>query len=111
MSLTEEHVSPDGILRFVVLREDEDLSLGFSGYNWHTHADLLVGPYGASEEEAAARFVEDLLSDQLVIAMSRIGGVVKDVWITDDPTSELKYEPEGENTVFRYWSGRSWQAS
>jgi hypothetical protein len=111
MSLTAEHISPDGILRFVVFREDEDLSLGFSGYDWHTHAELLVGPYGASEEEAAGRFVEDLLNDKLVIAISSIGGVVKDVWITDDPGSERSYEPEEENTVLRYWSGRSWQAS
>jgi hypothetical protein len=111
MSLTAEHVSPDGILRFIVLREGSDITLGFSGYEWHTHAELLVGPYGESEEEAAASFVDDLLSDKLVIVVSSIGGVVKDVWITDDPASELSYAPAEESTLLRYWSGRAWQAS
>ena len=110
MTLNAEYLSPDGILRFIVWRDDNDVSLGFAGYSWHTHADLLVGAYGASEQIAVARFVEDLLSDRAIIAVSRAEGVTRDVWIADDPILELRYKPEEEDIVFRYWSGRRWQA-
>jgi hypothetical protein len=81
------------------------------GYAWHTHADILEASSGAPEQEAIARFVEDLLNDRSVIAVSCVGGVVQDVWMTDDPASKLRYKPEGEEIEFRYWSGRPWQAS
>ncbi|MBA3766558.1 MAG: hypothetical protein H0W99_06145 [Acidobacteria bacterium] len=48
---------------------------------------------------------------QLVIAVSMSEGVVQDVWITDDPASDLRYSPKEEDIRFRYWSGRAWQAS
>lgn len=106
-----EHISPDGMLCFVIEQDADDVSLGFSGFSWHTHADILVGTYGATEREAVARFVEGLLKDRMVIALTRVGGVIQDVWITDDPVSELRYKPEEEEIEFRYWSGRPWQAS
>jgi hypothetical protein len=110
MNLSTEHISPDGLLRFVIERDEDDVSLGFSGFSWHTHADLLVGAYGATEQEAVARFVEELLNDRMVIALTRVGGVVQDVSITYDPVVELRYKPEEEDIEFRYWSGRRWQA-
>jgi len=106
-----EHISPDGTLRFIICREDNDVSLGFAGHPWHTHADLLVGTYGESEAIAIDHFVEDLLNDRSIIAVSRIGGVIQDVWITGEPLSELRYKAEDEDIEFRYWSGRAWQAS
>jgi hypothetical protein len=111
MNLVAEHISPDGTFRFIIRRDDEDLSLGFSGYVWHTHADLLAEASGAPEPVAVARFVEDLINDRTVIAVSRVGGVIRDAWVTDDPISELRYKPEEEDIEFRYWSGRRWQAS
>lgn len=39
---THEYVSPDGQLRFVIRASDDGLMLGFDGYPWHTHADLLA---------------------------------------------------------------------
>ncbi len=111
MATEAEYISPDGSLRFIVDREGDDVSLGFAGYEWHTHADLLVGSFGLSEQEAVARFVEDLLGDRSVIAVSRVRGVIQDVSITDDPASELRYKPEEEEIEFRHWSGRAWQAS
>jgi len=111
MSLPVEHISPDGMLRFVIERDDDDVSLGFSGFSWHTHADLLRGTYGATEQEAVVRFVEELLNDRMVVALTRIGGVIQDVWVTDDPASELRYKPEEEDIEFRYWSGCPWQDS
>jgi len=106
-----EYVSPDGLLRFIVVRADDDTSLGFAGHEWHTHGDLIAGSFGVTEREAIARFVEDLLGDRSVIAVSRVGGGIRNVWVTDDPASELRYKPAEEEVEFRYWSGRPWQAS
>lgn len=111
MSSKAEYVSPDGLLRFIIEREDDDVTLGFGGYGWHTHGDVLAGAMGVSEEEAVALFVEDLLEDRAVIAVSRIGGVIQDVSVTDDPASELRYKADEEEIDFRYWSGSAWQAS
>lgn len=110
MNQAAEHISPDGILRFIIERDDTDVSLGFAGHAWHTHADILAAAVGAPEQEAVDSFVEDLLNDRSVIAVSRVGGVIQDVWVTDDPVSELRYQSEGEDIEFRYWSGRPWQA-
>lgn len=111
MNPVTEHISPDGLLRFVIERDGDDLSLGFAGYPWHTHADILAASFGVPEQVAIARFVEDLLNDRSVVALSLVGGKVQDVWITDDPVSDLRYKPEEESIEFRYWSGHPWQAS
>ena len=64
----EEHVSPDGTLRLVVVRDDEgDGTLGFAGFRWHTHGDALAASYpfdnssGLTPESAARRFVQDVM--------------------------------------------------
>jgi hypothetical protein len=111
MNQKEEHVSPDGILRFVIRRDDEDVSLGFTGYSWHTHADVLAATYQTTADAAVTDFVEALLNDRSIIAVSKVAGIIQDVWITDDPDSDLRYKPEAEEIEFRYWSGQPWQAS
>jgi hypothetical protein len=111
MTLDAAHVSPDGILRFVIMRDDDNVSLGFDGYVWHTHSDLLAVSYGVSEQTAVARFVEDLLNDRVIIVVSRVAGSIRDVWVTDDPASELLYKTEEEDIEFRFWSGRPWRAN
>ncbi len=55
--------------------------------------------------------MEDLIDDRAIIAVSRVGGKIHDVWITDDPLSEMRYKPEEEDIKFRHWSGRPWHAS
>ena len=111
MNPEAEHISPDGLLRFIIAQDNDDVSLGFAGYAWHTHADLLAASFGLPEREAIERFVADLITDRSVIAVSRVGGVIQDVWITDDPASELRYKPEDEEIEFRYWHGQPWQDS
>lgn len=106
-----EYISPDGLLRFIIDRDDGDVYLGFAEYGWHTHADLLTKYFGESEEEAIVRFVKDLLTDRSVIAVSRVGEIIQDVWVTDDPVSDLRYKREDEEIEFRYWSGRPGKAS
>jgi hypothetical protein len=108
MKAMREYVSPDGQLRFVVDRGEQDVSLGFEGFRWHTHASVLASAFDTSEELAVNRFVSDLLRDHCIIAVSRIGGTIGDVWITADPQSDLRYKSDDEVLEFRYWSGRRW---
>jgi hypothetical protein len=109
MKPTKEYVSPDDQLRFVVDYEEQDVSLGFEGFPWHTHASVLASELGTSEELAVRRFVRDLLSDRSIIVVSRIGGTIRDVWITADPQSDLFYKSDDEVLEFRYWSGGQWK--
>jgi hypothetical protein len=74
------------------------------------HGDLLVGSYGASQTEAVATFVAQILSDRLVIAVYSRSGAVKDVQVTEDPTAEHRYATTGEQVSLRFSSGRAWHA-
>jgi hypothetical protein len=109
MKSTREYVSPDNQLRFVVDVDEQDVSLGFEGFPWHTHANVLTSEFGTSEERTVNRYVRDLLSDRSILAVSRIGGTISDVWITADPQSDLRYKSDDEVLEFRYWSGRQWK--
>ncbi len=111
MSSARDYVSPDGRLRFTVHSDaDGDVTLGFEVFPWHTHADLLAGA-GATESDAVEQFVQELLGNRSVIAISRIGGEVRDVWITYDPASESRYLSEGESVELRYWDGSTWSGT
>jgi hypothetical protein len=105
----EEYVSPDGRLRFLVIAcPDGDLALGFDGYPWHTHADILAEGSGLARADAARHFVDDLLSDKSVIAVWGVPGKVQDVWVSEDPARAAAY-PRGDEIIeLRYWSGRPW---
>src|SRR5215471_8433301 len=61
--------------------------VAFEGYEWHTHVDLLVGTYGATEAEAIRNFVGEVLSDRLPIAVCSRDGSVHDIRISDDPAT------------------------
>ena len=105
MEILEQHLSPDGMLTFIVGREDGEVCLGFEGYPWHTHPDLLAAD-GVSPEAATRQFVDALLAGRTVIVVSRAGSTVRDVWITDDAESELKNKMPDETLEFRYWDGQ-----
>lgn len=110
-TVLEEHVSPDGQLRFVVVAHpDGDVSLGFDGFSWHTHADILAALSDQSEESAVRLFVSDLLNDRSAIALWGVPGEVRDVWISSDPDRDSCYPIEGETIELRYWSGRPWRS-
>jgi hypothetical protein len=111
LNIIGEHVSPDDRLRFVVERDGQYISLGFEGFSWHTHADMLASAFGTSEALAVERFVDDLLGDRCIIAVSRIAGTIRDVWITTDPQSDLHYASDDEVLEFRYWSGAPWKSA
>lgn len=105
----EEHVSPDGRLRFLVVADPHgDLTLGFDGFPWHTHADILASSSGMAEAEAVRRYVDDLLADKAVVALWGGAGEIRDAWISEDPARDASYPMEGEVIHLRYWSGRPW---
>lgn len=106
MMIVEQHDSPDGILRLVVIREDNgDMSIGFSGCSWHTHGDILSAESGKTESDAIREFVDGIVADAAVLAVSRMDGDLRDVWPTDDPLAEVDYQHEKETLEFRRWSG------
>src|SRR5215212_9217717 len=109
MRVIREYVSPDNQLRFVIGHDEQDVSLGFEGFPWHTHADVLASALVTSEKLAVNRFVSDLLSDRCIIVVSRISGRIRDVWITADPLSDLRYKHDDEVLELRYWSGAQWK--
>src|SRR5207237_1670050 len=103
MPITHECVSPDGLLRFIVIEDDGgDVSLGFA---WHTHADILAALSKTSESEADDEFVRDLLENRAIIAVSRVKGEIRNVWVTDDPASEFHDLLPDESVELRYWDG------
>lgn len=105
MEVIEEHCTPDGVYRFVVERSDDgDLCLGFDGFPWHTHGDILASLSGLSVEDAVRQYIGDLLAGRSYIGIARVGDRVLDVWVTDDPRPD-KYKPDDETMDFRRWDG------
>jgi hypothetical protein len=77
MAIVERHLSADGLLQLIVdLADDGDWSVGFEGYAWHTHGDMLTHDYGGSPESAVRAFVSDILTSQRVIVISRLDGLL-----------------------------------
>lgn len=103
------HVSPDGLLRLVVRAAEGDVTIGFEGFSWHTHADILAAVHGMSQEAAVAHQVQQLLDNKQVIVISRRGEKVLDAWVTDDPEQELRHDSEEEQLECRYWDGTAWR--
>jgi hypothetical protein len=119
MDVIEQHISVDGLLKFVACRDDDgDMTLGFAvacreedndttlRFYGHTHADILASLSGLPEAGAVRCYIDDILEDRAVIAISRTGDGIRDMWVSDDPASELRYKPKEETIEFRYWSGQ-----
>lgn len=104
------HVSPDGLLTFaVVVDEAGNVSLGFEGHPWHTHADILAEIRGTTQEVAVAQFLDELLGNRAVIATATIAGRIADVWVSDDPAKPDPHKPDDEVIAFRFWDGTPWR--
>src|SRR5437762_10497790 len=107
----DEYRSPDGTLTLVIVRYDDDITIRFDGFEWHTHGDVLAASYqlatspGLTPEGATHRFVADVVSNRAIIAVVRSGNRIRDVWVTDDIDKELQYKQADEEIEFRYWDG------
>ncbi len=109
MTIIEEHASNDGLLKFIVCRADDgDVAINFEGFAWHTHthADVLASSSGLSKPDAMRRFIDDMLEDRAISAVSRVDGVAGDVCITEDPAFERLYPSRDETIEFRSWSSK-----
>ena len=56
------------------------------------------------------QFVDALLSNRAVIAISTVAGRIADVWVSDDPTKPDPYKPDDEVIAFRFWDGTPWRS-
>lgn len=66
---------------------------------------MLAARSSVSPEDATKRFVADLISNKLIIAVAKVSGTIRDIWITDDPANDLRYCPPEETIEFRLWDG------
>lgn len=102
--IVEEHLSPDGLLRLVVMQyEDGGVYIGFDGYPWHTHGDSEAAVNALTPTEAIRLLLERITNNELLLAVSRVGGVIRDIWPTGDPGRDLKDMPSDESIEFRWW--------
>src|SRR4029077_10418213 len=85
MDVVEQHISVDGLLKFVACRDDNgDMTPGFAvvcreGDNditllfyRHTHADILASLSGLPEAVAVRCYIDGILEDRAVIGVARI---------------------------------------
>lgn len=80
------HVSPDGFLRLVIRAAEGDVTIGFEGFSWHTHADILAAVYGMSQEAAVAHQVQQLLDTAGVL--HNVGNALNSVNVSARLTTE-----------------------
>ena len=98
-------VTPDRLLRLIVRAADNGLTLGFDGFPWHTHSAVLGAPVTAYPEAAVEQWVHDLIAGKRIIALSKVRGVIQDVWVTDNPAKERRFTAADETIEFRLWDG------
>lgn len=114
---TERFVTPDGEIELVVVRESGDITLGFAGFPWHTHGDVLVGEYALAgltiegPEQAVERFLYDLTTNVAPISILRKCGSITDIWATVEYPEPDKYLAPDESVEIRYWNGGASNAS
>lgn len=100
--LPKAYETPNGRLRFVVVVDsDGDVTLGFDGHRWQTHADVLT----ELASRNATKAVRNSLDDRSVIALLSIKGCLADVWVTNDPAQDARNVQDAESVEFRSWSG------
>ena len=102
LQIDAEYVSKDGSLRLLVGHDpDGDIAIGFGGFQWHTHGDILASPSGLPVDQAVERYVGDILSNRALIAIARVGEGIQDIWVTDDPASCFELKSTNERLEFR----------
>lgn len=107
--IIERHVSPDGVLTFVVERLDDGvILLGFEGCEWHTHPNLLDREDGDTYETATRAYIDRLLRGVSIVGVRRKDGGIVDAWIMEDPAFEADMFRECETLETRHWDGSPW---
>lgn len=109
MNIIEEHTTPDGLLRLLVVRSDDgDIAIGFDSLPWHTHPSIVAALLGLAENEALRTYIDEVITGRRKIAVIRAAGRIQDAWILDDPEYIVrykKYAPDTESVELRCWDG------
>src|SRR4051812_11842874 len=113
MAIIERHTSPDDSMVLLVDLTGGDWTIGFDGFAWHTHGDILdAWGYEGAPEARMRAFVDDIVQSRRVIALVRIDGNVREIRVpadlADRPLSKSfgKYAAPNETAEFRYWNGQ-----
>ena len=111
MAIVERHETVDRSLRLIVDLTDGDWSIGFDGFPWHTHGDILEAwGYCGTPEVMVRSFVQDIISSRKPICVYRTDGRITDVVILSDydfmSETPSNFSPLDETIETRYWDGR-----
>lgn len=101
---------PDVPLNLIFSKPDGDLTVGFEGYEWHTHGSILRAEYEVeSDEVALGHFINDLYAGRLEVVLIRTEGSITDAWMTSRKDSATYQDPHsfslgpGERLEVRGW--------
>ena len=97
---------PSGL---VISTARNDLTIGFR--DWHTHGDVLTAYNCGSPLDCTVAFVEWILTDEVLIAISIVNGGFRDAWVTDDPEEDRRYVQPNEQLLIGSWSELASSAS
>jgi hypothetical protein len=113
VAIVEQHLSPDRELNLVVDLTNDDWTIGFEGYPYHTHADLLSSSgYHGRPKEAVRDFVDDILASRRAIVIWRVNGRIRDCDVPEEVDWKrlddglAKYGVPGETFEVRFWNGQ-----
>lgn len=100
---------PGTSLRLLVARGEDGYFIGFEGYEWHTHGDLLVEK-DETEEEAVGNFLQEIVLGKRPIVIDKKGGTIRDVSVDlpfDSPNhtdpADNPYLEADESVEVRRW--------
>lgn len=115
MPIVERHKSSSELPDLIVEVDGEDWMVGFDGYAWHTHGDILhAWGYRGPPAEATRQFVDDILASRRQIIVRRTNGKIRDLDVpverkvdTREVADDIrKYAPPGETAEIWYWNGQ-----
>lgn len=98
--------SPDGRLALRITPEVEgETMISFHGFDWAISGSQLAEVHSLEPDSAIEAYVESIVQDRAIIAISLVDDEMVDAWVTEYPKSDLEYCAENERLVFRRWSG------
>jgi hypothetical protein len=85
--------------------QNGDSILSFGDFPWHEHGDLLALASSLNPDDAIDAFLAKLFAGDLIIGISKVGGVIGDIWATDDAVGDFSRRLPNETIDFRLWDG------
>ncbi|GAB5402564.1 MAG: hypothetical protein Aurels2KO_07950 [Aureliella sp.] len=99
--------SPDGKLAIRITPDVEgETMVSFHGFDWAIAGSQLAEQLSLETDDAIKAYVDSIMADGQIIAISIVDGEMTDAWVTEYPLSDLEYCAEGESLLFRRWNGQ-----